>query len=457
MDTTLKRTDLKTYQKRAIHFALNNKFKFLMLLDMGMGKTATNLTIFERLYYGLKVDKCIVIAPLGVANGVWAQECKKWEHLKHFKVAIATGSEKQRRAAILSNPDILVINRENLPWLVSKYKWIWDMCIIDESSSFRSFKSKRFKAIKHVLDRIKVMIPSTGTPSPKGMTNLWSQVYLVDKGERLGRHITQFRGKYFKPSGYMGYGFDLLKGCDNEIMDKIKDVSISMRSSDYLSLPDKIILFREIEFDKDLKEKYDELKKTSIMELESGETITGLSAAAVVGKLCQFTNGAIYDSEEGVKVKKWHEIHTLKIDELKQIIEDNENENILVAYNFRHDLERLKKEFPKAIVLDTNSKTIDKWNNGEIKLLLAHPASAGYGLNLQHGGSMIVWFGLTWDLELYQQFNARLFRQGQQKPVRIIHLIVKDTVDENIIESLSSKDKVQENLLNYLKFKVTKM
>ena len=321
------------------------------------------------------------------------------------------------------------------------------MVIIDESSSFKSYKSGRFKALRRVIDRIDSMVLLTGTPSPNGLMDLWPQLFLIDKGERLGKSITNYRQRFFYQTGYGGYTYEPRDGAGEEIKRLIKDVCITMTAEDYLELPDKVVVDEVIELPSDAMRQYKELKKEFILQLEDGLNIETPSAAAQVNKLLQLCNGAVYD-EEG----NWHEIHDAKIKALKEIIEDNPTENLLVAYNFKSDLARLQAAFPDAVVLDKEGKALEEWNKGNIKMLLAHPASAGHGLNAQHGGSMIVWFGLNWSLELYQQFNARLHRQGQTKPVRIIRLAAKDCIDNSVLGVLRNKDATQDDLIQFLKY-----
>ncbi len=443
-----KRSDLHNYQNSAIEFIMKIK-KGGLFLDMGLGKTTTSLTIASDFIDNLYVDKILIIAPLRVANTVWKQESQLWEHLKHLDISICTGNLKQRNEVLKSNQmsAITVINRENVQWLCDNHKWVWDMVIIDESSSFKNYRAKRFKSLKSKMKFVKSMILLTGTPSPNGLMDLWSQLFLLDSGERLGKNITTYRNRFFKASGYKGYEFKALPDADDKIKSLIKDICITMKSEDYLELPDRINLNEYIEMPSSIKEQYKELEKEFILTLGSGVDIEAPSAAGLHNKLLQFCNGAIYD-ENG----KTHEVHNLKIDTLKEIIEDNPDENFLIAYNYKSDLERLKKAFPKMKVLSKSGIELEEWNKGNIRMLAAHPASAGHGLNAQFGGSAIIWFGLNWSLELYQQFNKRIHRQGQTKPVRIIHLVMKGGIDERVLKALESKAKDQDELIAYLKF-----
>jgi SNF2 family DNA or RNA helicase len=440
----LKRENLHHYQNSALDVVLNKK-KCALFLDMGLGKTTTTLTAIHDLYYNFSVERILIIAPLKVANNVWHKEAKKWEHLQELDIAIATGSVNERLSAINSNKTITLINKENVPWLIEKCKWKWDMVVIDESSSFKSARAKRFRALKKVMKYIRSIVLLSGTPSPNGMMDLWSQMYLIDQGERLGRTITNYRQRFFIPDGYMGYNYKLKPGAKEQIMELIKDVCVTMTAEDYLELPECINVNEFIELPDKAKQQYKELEKEFIISLDDID-IESPSKAALGNKLLQICNGSVYDAERNV-----HEIHNEKIERLKEIIEDNPGENFLVAYNYKHDLEKLQKAFPKAVKLET-AKQEDDWNKGKIKILLAHPASAGHGLNLQYGGNVIVWYGLTWNLEYYQQFNKRLHRQGQKNIVRNIHLIAKGCLDEKVLFfALSSKAKTQKDLIEYLK------
>ena len=440
----LKRENLHHYQNSALDVVLNKK-KCALFLDMGLGKTTTTLTAIHDLYYNFSVERILIIAPLKVANNVWHKEAQKWEHLQELDIAIATGSVNERLSAINSNKTITLINKENVPWLIEKCKWKWDMVVIDESSSFKSARAKRFRALKKVMKHIRSIVLLSGTPSPNGMMDLWSQMYLIDQGERLGRTITNYRQRFFVPDGYMGYSYKLRPGAKEQIMELIKDVCITMTAEDYLELPECINVNEFIELPDKAKQQYKELEKEFIISLNDID-IESPSKASLGNKLLQICNGSVYDAERNI-----HEIHNEKIERLKEIVEDNPEENFLVAYNYKHDLEKLQKAFPKAVKLET-AKQEDDWNKGKIKMLLAHPASAGHGLNLQYGGNVIVWYGLTWNLEYYQQFNKRLHRQGQKNTVRNIHLIAKGCLDEKVLFfALSNKAKTQKDLIDYLK------
>lgn len=447
MPVPLDRNDLHDYQLKAIDFIIEEE-RCALLLDMGMGKSVSTLTAIKDLKDSFAVNKVLVIAPLRVARSVWAQEAQKWRHLDDLKVSVCLGAQRNRQAALARDADIYVINRENVTWLVDLYKakWPFDAVIIDESSSFKSPSSKRFRSIKKILPYTNYMVLLTGTPSPNSLMDLWSQMYLVDFGERLGRTVTGYRQRFFDQD-FMGYRYTARPGSAEKIHALISDKAISMNAEDYLELPDRIDIDLPVQMPTTALKSYKEMEKTLLSTLETGEEVEAVSAAALANKLLQFANGAAYYDEH----KNWAEVHKEKLDALEEIVEENPNENILVAYNYKFDLARLLKRFPQAKVLDNEDSTIERWNRGEIPMLLAHPASAGHGINLQKGGSLSVWFGLNWSLELYQQFNARLHRQGQTKPVRIIHLVSEGTIDERVLRVLKDKDATQSSLLNALK------
>jgi SNF2 family DNA or RNA helicase len=443
----LDRSMMHNYQLRAIEFIKNTK-RCGLFLFMGAGKTTSTLTAISDLSDGLLINKVLIIAPLRVANTVWKQEAIKWKHLQHLKINICTGSERERLAGFQTNADIYVINRENVDWLVNLYKtkWPFDCVIIDESSSFKDSGSRRFKALKKVSPFTNYMVLLTGTPSPNGLLDLWSQMYLIDFGQALGRTKTAYTQRFFE-SDYMGYKLTPIKGADTKIHSLIAPKILSMSAEDYLEVPEKIELVSKVVFDKKTLLAYRTFEKNLFAQLPDGEQIEAISAAVLANKLLQWCCGAVYLDES----KNYSVIHDLKLDALEEIVDNNPDENILVAYNFKSDLDRLQKRFKTARVLDKDPQTIIDWNSGKIKMLLAHPASAGHGLNIQHGGSMIVWFGLNWSLELDQQFNARLHRQGQTKPVRIIRIIAEGCLDERVMDVLASKDKTQEKLIKALK------
>ncbi|AUN11220.1 SNF2-related protein [Clostridium botulinum] len=441
-----------SYQEYAINHIINNSAAGLFL-DMGMGKTVSTLTAIDDLLFLGDINKILVIAPLRVAEDTWSTEVDKWDHIKHLKISKILGTPKQRKEAVEKDADIYVTNRENIVWLVDNYfkSWKWDTCIIDELSSFKSSKAKRFRALKKVRPYFKRMVGLTGTPAPNSLIDLWPQIYLLDGGKRLGRTITSYRQQYFNPgkrNQYIVYNWELKDGAEKQIHKKIGDICISMMAKDYLDIPERIDNIIDINLPKNAINKYKQLEKDLVLELGEDD-ITAANAAVLTNKLLQMSNGAIYSEDKQVI-----EIHDEKLKALLDIIESANGKPVLIFYSFKHDFDRivnfLKTKKLKVIGLE-DSKDIKKWNNGEIPILLVHPASAGHGLNLQYGGNIIVWFGLTWSLELYQQANARLHRQGQKESVIIHHLVSKDTVDEDVIKALGNKEVNQNVLLEAVK------
>lgn len=440
------------YQQYSINHIIDHKDSGLFL-DMGMGKTVSTLTAIDNLIFLGEVNKVLVIAPLRVAEDTWSTEVDKWDHLKHIRISKILGTKKQREEALNKNADIYVTNRENVDWLVNECfdSWIWDMVVIDELSSFKSSKAKRFRALKKVRPYFKRIVGLTGTPAPNSLIDLWPQIYLLDGGQRLGKTITGFKDRYFNPgrrNGYVVYNWELKEGAEEAIQNKISDICISMKADDYLDLPERIDNRVEIYLSKKSMEIYKKLEKDLIIELGE-EDITAANAAVLTNKLLQMANGAIYSESKEV-----FNIHDNKLEKLEEIIDTSNGKSVLVFYNFKHDYNRISEMLTKKkITYQTlnNSEDIKKWNNGEIQVALLHPASAGHGLNLQYGGNIIVWFGLTWSLELYQQANARLHRQGQKESVIIHHLIAKGTVDEDVINALANKEINQNMLLEAVK------
>lgn len=441
------------YQEVAKEFILDRPSSGLFL-DMGLGKTVTTLTAIEELKNDyLEEIKVLVIAPKRVAEDTWTTEHEKWDHLKNLKVIKVLGTPKERKLALAKEGDIYIITRDNVAWLVELLgkKWDFDTVVIDELSSFKSNTSKRFKKLRTVRPLMKRVIGLTGTPAPNGYMDLWSQVYLLDRGERLGKTITEFRRRYFNTLYRHGYNeYELREGAKEEIDEALKDLCISMKAKDYLNLEEPLYINRVAKLSEKEYKMYKTMERDAVLELED-EDITALNAAAVTNKLLQLANGAVYTED-----RKVIKIHDKKIDILEELIEEANGEPVLVFYNFQHDKDRILEKFKKDVrVLDTE-KDIKDWNNKKIKILLAHPAGAGHGLNLQDGGSIIIWFGLNWSLELYQQANARLARQGQKETVRIYHIISENTVDERVLEVLEGKNLRQEELLRKLKAEVLK-
>jgi SNF2 family DNA or RNA helicase len=441
------------YQEYAINKILCLP-KVGLFLDMGLGKTVCALTaVNDLLYDSFEVSKVLVIAPKRVAEDTWSRESEKWDHLKYLRISKVLGTQKQRLAALEAKADIYVINRENVVWLVDLYKsnWPFDTVIIDELSSFKSNKSQRFKRLKTVTPLIRRVIGLTGTPTPNGYLDLWPQMYLLDRGERLGKTIGGYRDRYFTPgrrNGYTVFDWDLKEEAEKAIQKKISDICISMDAKDYLDLPERINNNVYVTLEPRAKALYEELERELILQVDD-EEITALTAATLTQKLLQMANGAAYTADQEVI-----HIHDGKLEALEEILEFNQ-EPVLVFYNFKHDFNRLMECFKelKPRTLE-GSQDIKDWNEGRIRLLLAHPASVGHGLNIQAGGHIIVWFGLTWSLELYQQANARLDRQGQTKNVIIHHLIAEGTVDEDVMKALERKELGQAALLEAVKARI---
>lgn len=441
------------YQRYATEFILSHPIA-AVILQMGLGKTVCTLDAINRLIYdSFEVSKVLVIAPLRVAKVTWSDEIKKWDNLSHLRYSVAVGTEKERIEALKKDADIYIINRENVQWLVEKSKvpFEFDMVVIDELSSFKNWNSKRFKAFMQVRPRVKRIVGLTGTPSPNGMMDLFAQFKCLDMGARLGRFITQYRNQYFVPdrmNGQIVYSYRLRPGAEKQIYDKIDDITISMKAMDNLKMPELIETRYPVYMDEDEQAQYDEMREDYLLPYKE-EAITAANAAALSGKLCQMANGAIYsDSGEAVH------IHDRKLEALEDIIEAAQGP-ILLCYWFKHDLERITEKLEQLKVSYSRIVTeenIRKWNEGKYAVGLIHPASAGHGLNLQHSSNHIVWFGLTWSLELYQQTNARLWRQGQKKDTVVLqHIVTVGTIDEDILDALTHKDASQTRLIDAVK------
>ena len=451
-----------SYQRHCINKILETK-KLGLFLDMGLGKTVTTLTAVKELKYNrFQVCKVLVIAPKKVAEGTWTKEAAKWDHTKMLRVSPVLGSQAKRIRALNTPADLYVINRENVCWLVDYYRnaWPFDMVVIDESSSFKSHSAKRFKALAGISSRISRMVELTGTPSPNGLADLWSQVYLLDGGERLGKRYSQFRERYFQPdkrgADGMVYSYEAKPGTEESILAKISDICISMKAEDYLELPDLTYHEIPVELDKKSWKAYQDLERKMILELpEADELISVTSAAALSNKLLQLANGAVYDEDRQV-----HEVHDCKIEAFLELVESLQGKPVLVFYNYQHDRERILKALAKSGLRIRELKTTqdeDDWNAGRIDILLTHPASSAYGLNLQQGGNHVIWFGLTWNYELYTQANKRLHRQGQVNKVIIHHLVSTGTRDEDVMAALRRKDDVQNWVMESLKARIRRI
>ena len=439
------------YQNYAKNFILAHKVSALFL-DCGLGKTITTLTaINELMYDSFEISKVLIIAPLRVAQSTWKEEIEKWDHLNLLRYSIAVGDEKERLKALKQNSDIYIINRENVDWLVTKsgIDFNFDMLVIDELSSFKSHTSKRFKSLLKIRPYFERVVGLTGTPSSNGLMDLWAEFRVLDLGERLGRYITHYRNEYFLPdkrNGAVIFSYKPQLNAEERIYRRLADITISMKSTEYLKMPELILNELEINLDEEDQIKYKKFKKEMVMTIQEKE-IDAINAASLSNKLIQLANGSIYDED-----KKFYEVHNKKLDKLEEIIESANGKPVLVAYWFKADKERIEKRFKVREIKTADD--IKQWNKGMMDLALIHPASAGHGLNLQSGGSTLVWFSLTWSLELYQQTNARLYRQGQKDTVVIHHLITKNTIDEDIMKSLKRKDKTQEALMRAVKARI---
>ena len=437
------------YQKYAMEFILMHPSAAL-LLDMGLGKTVITLTaIKELMYERFEVNKVLVIAPLRVARDTWPAEIRKWNHLAGLTYAVAVGSQAERLAALRSKADIHIINRENVTWLVeeSGLPFDYDLVVIDELSSFKSYRAKRFKSLLSVRRTVKRIVGLTGTPSSNGLMDLWAQFRLLDLGERLGRYISRYRERYFLPdkrNAQVVFTYKLKPGAEEQIYNAISDITISMKAEDYLDLPPCIHNVVKVALSDREREVYEQFRKEMVISL-GGEEIDAMNAAALSNKLLQMANGAVYDDRH-----TGHQIHDRKLDALEDLIEAANGRPVMVCYWFRHDLERIRRRFPAVRELKT-AQDIEDWNAGKIPVALVHPASAGHGLNLQYGGCTLIWFGLTWSLELYQQTNKRLHRQGQKNTVVIHHIVADGTIDELVLAALHRKDKTQAALIAAVK------
>lgn len=442
------------YQRYAAEFIITHPISAL-LLDMGLGKTSITLTaINDLLFDSFEIHNVLVVAPLRVARDTWSAEIEKWEHLKNLQYSVVVGPAQERLKALCTPADIYIINRENIQWLVeeSGFTFDFDMAVIDELSSFKNHQSKRFRAFMKIRPKLKRIVGLTGTPASNGLMDLFAEFKLLDMGERLGRLIGQYRNTYFQPdkrNGMVIYSYKPLPNAEQQIYDKISDITISMKAADHLKMPELISAEYTVRLSDKEREKYDRLKKDLIFSTEDNE-VTAANAASLSNKLSQMANGAVYSDDESVI-----EIHDRKLDALEDIIESMNGKPLLVAYWFKHDLERIRNRFEVREI--RSSEDISDWNSEKIPVALIHPASAGHGLNLQSGGSTLVWFGLTWSLELYQQTNARLWRQGQTADTVVIqHIVAKGTIDEQIMKALKTKDTTQAALITAVKAEVHK-
>lgn len=455
-----KESDLYKHQLAGVELLMQNTH-FGLFLDMGLGKTATVLTAVNKLIYEeLEINSVLIVAPKRVVESVWLQEAQQWQHLKHLTFSLIAGDARKRQTALKQKADIYLISRDNIAWLCGLFggsSLPFDWLVLDESSSYKNHASQRFKALKLVQPSFKRVTELTGTPSPNGMMDLWPQIYLLDRGERLGKTITQYREAFFyaaKQNGHIVYKYGCSKENSDKIISHISDIVISMKQEDYLSLPEQMENIIKIPMPENIRREYKEFEREKVLEIFAGfeedTQITAANAAALNIKLLQYANGAVYDSEKNV-----HEVHDLKLDTLEDIMQEAQGNPVLVAYTFKSDLERILQKFKKYKPRQLkNDQDILDWNNGKVEMLLLHPASGGHGLNLQAGGHTIVWFGNTWDLELEQQLNRRLKRPGQKNNVIINKLVVEGTLDEDVIAAQKRKDAVQNSLMEAVKYRI---
>lgn len=445
------------YQTCAIERILSQKAVGLFL-SMGLGKTVVTLTAIDRLLNEeFAVARVLVIAPLQVARTVWQAEAAKWDHLRHLRVSLVLGTEAQRLQALAQTADVYVVNRENVAWLVERYRrdWPFDMVVVDELSSFKSARSARFRALRRVRPGVTRIVGLTGTPAPNGLLDLWAQAYLLDQGQRLGTTMGGYRQRFFdegKRNAHVVFQWVPKPGAAERIYALLSDLCVSMRSEDYLELPERLDRYVAVPLDPAARSAYETMAREAVLPLLEG-TVTATTAATVTGKLLQMANGAVYGEDGAV-----HAIHDAKLLMLQELVEAANGQPVLVYYAYRHDLARIRetlKAFAPTVLSEGDVRdTVNAWNAGQIPLLLAHPDNAGHGLNLQAGGNIVIWFGLTWSLEKYQQANARLHRQGQERPVVIYHLIAEGTVDEDVIRVLSGKEAGQDALMEAVKARV---
>ena len=449
------------YQQTAIRWILKNP-RCGLFLDMGLGKTVSTLTAIQNLIDDCEVSRTLVVAPKKVAETTWTTEAEKWEHLKALKVVKVMGTEKQRKLALAEKADVYVIGRDSFVWLVGLYggNLPFDVLVIDELTSFKSSKSNRFKAMRMATPTVSRVIGLTGTPAPNGLIDLWAQMYCIDMGERLGKSVTKYRETYFDTYNRNGIMLrcEVKKGCDDIIRRKIADVCLSMQAKDYLQLPDLLTHTVKVYLSPAMMAAYTKFEKEKVLEFqdehadESNANILANSAAGLMNKLSQFANGAIYDEDRNV-----HEVHDEKLDRLAELIEAANGNSVLVFYQYKHDVDRIVKKLKGyRVKVYKDEKELKEWNAGNIDVLLAHPASTAFGLNMQQGGHYIVWYGTGWNLELYQQANARLHRQGQQYPVQVYKLVCANTVDERAEAALDNKKGVQQSLLDSLNYLLRK-
>lgn len=454
--------DLHNYQRACVAHIIEHPYCGVFL-DMGLGKTVSTLTAVNDLMNDYcEISSVLVVAPKRVAESVWQEEAAKWEHLSHLTFSKITGPARKREEAARKKADIHIVSRDNLAWLVALFggRLPYEMVVADELSSFKSHQAQRWKALRAARPYLRRFVGLTGTPAPNGLIDLWPQIFLMDRGERLEKTVTAYRQKYFRPgktNGHVVFSYTLLNDAEARIRDRIKDICISMKAEDYLQLPERTDNYIRLRMPDDIKARYDSFEREKVLELfgsaeGDADLISAVNAAALSNKLLQFANGAVYDGDKNV-----HPVHNIKLDALKEIVEDANGQPVLVAWTYQFDRDRIREALkaykPREL---KDGRDIDDWNAGRVQVMLAHPASAGHGLNLQAGGHIIVWFGQTWSLELYQQFNARLYRQGQTRQVIVHHLVLQDTHDEDVVRALKGKREKQNALMDSIKAKIDK-
>ena len=448
----LQRSNLHGYQCTAVDHIKRHPDAALFL-DMGLGKTVSTLTAVADLINEFEVTRVLIVAPKRVAEMTWGDEIENWAHIRHLRLSVIKGTAKQREIAARAEADVYTVSRDNLAWLLQMWggsKVPYDMLVLDELSSFKNHRSKRFKAAKIIRRSVSRVVGLTGTPAPNGLIDLWAQMYLVDGGQRLGKTITDYRANYFRPGARNGgivYEYKPLATTEAVLGEKIADITLSMKALDFLDMPELTYLNNYVELSPKVKKQYDKFEEDQVLGLMQEEEITALSAASLSNKLLQFAGGAIYDADRNVRA-----VHDEKLETLVEMVEAANGSPVLVAYNFQHEKARILKAL-KGLGAEAleGADSIRRWNGGEIPVLVTHPASAGHGLNMQKGGNRIIWYGTTWSLELYQQFNARLWRQGQKNNVFIHHIVTKGTIDERVIAALSGKADTQNGLMDMVK------
>lgn len=445
----LPKKKLRRFQLAAGEF-IREMRKCALFIDMGLGKTVSVLTMLRDMTDDMEIGRVLIVGPPRVIRQTWPEEIKTWEHTRDFTYTVIDGSPKRRMQRLTQSTEIHLISHDLIPWLDELVGSIhdYDVVIIDESSRFKNYGTKRWKAMRRLVHRARYVVLLTGTPAPNGLHDLWSQIYLLDQGERLGHNITAFRERWFEQN-WGNQQYRAKDFAESKIRERIEDICFTLRESDYSELPPRVDNFIKIDLPTDLRKQYKKFEKDYILELEDGERIKAISAAALTNKLLQLSNGVVYDKDRNEKF-----FHKLKIEALQGIIEEANGQPVFIAYNFKTDVKAIREAFPQAVVLGNNPQTIDDWNAGRIPILIAHPKSAGHGLNLQRGGSIAVWYGLTWSLEDYQQFNKRLHRKGQTRTTVIHHLICQGTIDEDVLKSLQGKDDTQSNLLDSLRRRI---